>query len=55
MKLSQKATDMQLQPFNILLQRTLAKLEEMDPLNIFSEPVAVDEVKIIVYNRALSF
>ena len=42
---------MQLQPFNVLLQRTLAKLEEKDPLNIFSEPVSVEEVMALTDSR----
>ncbi|XP_006821331.1 peregrin-like [Saccoglossus kowalevskii] len=43
-KVNQFTVDMQLQPFNILLKRTLDQLEEKDTSRIFAEPVSPDEV-----------
>ncbi|XP_077982375.1 peregrin-like isoform X2 [Glandiceps talaboti] len=43
-KVNQLTVEMQLQPFNILLKRTLDQLEERDTGNIFAEPVNTKEV-----------
>ena len=44
MKIRQICVDLQLQPFNVLLRRTLDQLEEKDPIMIFFYPVTEKEV-----------
>ncbi|XP_074645321.1 peregrin-like isoform X2 [Tubulanus polymorphus] len=43
-RIIQMNTEMQLQPFNVLLRKTLDQLQEKDIGNIFAEPVNGDEV-----------
>lgn len=44
LRLHQRATELQLQPFNVTLKHTLEQLQELDTSNIFAEPVPLDEV-----------
>ncbi|KAL5015436.1 hypothetical protein ScPMuIL_009706 [Solemya velum] len=44
MRIHQLATEMELQPFVILLRNSLDQLEERDTGNIFTEPVSLEEV-----------
>ena len=43
-KVKQHVVDLQLQPLNIVLRKTLELLQTKDPGEIFAEPVDTDEV-----------
>ncbi len=50
LKIKQMSIELQLQPFNVLLRRTLAQLEEKDPVMIFAYPVTEKEVSNCIDN-----
>lgn len=43
-KVKQHVVDLQLQPLNIVLRKTLDQLQTKDPGEIFAEPVDTEEV-----------
>lgn len=46
LRMQQHMTDLQLQPLTVLLRRTLDQLQQKDPVNIFADPVSVDDVSL---------
>ena len=44
-KVKQHVVDLQLQPLNIVLRKTLDLLQTKDPGEIFAEPVDTEEVR----------
>ena len=46
--MKQHVVDLQLQPLNLLLRKTLDHLQTKDPAEIFGEPVDTEEVSISI-------